>query len=72
MPINDDLRETALEFVGILGSNTSDSITLGYMDNIEADLNDITDKNVAYIRTNWGANESSFVFNLVPFLWMYL
>lgn len=51
IPIDNTLYNTAMGFVQTFRLNTTDAVILGYLDIIEADLNDIVNKDVNYIRT---------------------
>lgn len=55
VPIDSALRTKILGYITLFRNNTTDTVILGYLDNIEDDLDDITGKTVAYIQAKLAA-----------------
>lgn len=54
VPINTSLNARAMVFINRFRAVTADELILGYLDNIESDLNKFTGKDVSFIRTEIG------------------
>jgi hypothetical protein len=54
IPIDNSFRDKALGFVSDFRNNTSDTIVLGYLDEIESDLYYFANKDVSFIRSTIG------------------
>ena len=51
VPIDNTLEATAMSYINTFRASTTDETILGYLDNIEADLDQFTNKSVSYIRS---------------------
>ncbi|MBL7705955.1 MAG: hypothetical protein JNM21_10475 [Taibaiella sp.] len=54
IPIDDPMKDKALSFLNDFRANITDPIVLGYLDDIEQDLNFFVNQDVAFIRNTIG------------------